>query len=552
MMLLATAVLGLVNDGTAADQCDIQVASSATSDICTTDSGALVEYIGSSASNQSSGTGIFDPFVRLQASPAESGYNTNGTLQFDSKAGKWTHAILVSAIPVVNVGGVNYWELFVDINEGNSSKQVSLNEVEIWFTTNPLLSGYVDPTGFPAGATLQYDFSGEILINDVNQGSGRGDLRYLVPLTNITMPPAGTYFVLYSEWGGTVAGANFVSDGGFEEWKVRKVATPTIVTTPSAGGTIGTVLNDSATVSGGASPTGTVTFNLWGPNDVGCDGTAVYTQTVALVAGVATTSPGYTTLAAGVYAWTASYNGDSNNSGAFSGCTLEEVTISPVTPTLPTTPSAGGAIGTVLNDTATVTGGVNPTGNVTFNLWGPDDLGCDATAVYTQIVPLVNGVATTSPGYTTLAAGTYAWTASYPGDANNNSASSGCTEEEVVIGKNSPTAATAQDLIPNDTLTLSGTTGDAGGTIDFYLFAPGVTCSLVNAANAAYTELDVALTANASASTSNTGSGAGMYLATAEGTYEWLAVYSGDANNNSATSNCVEEFTIDNDTTPAP
>lgn len=554
MMLLATAVLGLVSDGTAADQCDIQVASSATSDICTTDAGAIVEYIGSSASNQSSGTGIFDPFVRLQASPAESGYNTNGTLQFDSKAGKWTHAILVSAIPVVNVGGVSYWELFVDINEGNSSKQISLNEMEIWFTTNPLLTGYVDPSGFPqaSGATLQYDFSGEILINDVNQGSGRGDLRYLVPLTGITMPPAGTYFVLYSEWGGTTAGPNFISDGGFEEWKVRKVATPSIATTPSTGGVIGTVLNDTATVSGGSSPTGSVTFNLWGPNDVGCDGTPVYTQTVALVAGVATTTPGYTTLAAGVYAWTASYNGDSNNSSAFSGCTAEEVTITPSSPTLPTTPSAGGAIGTVLNDTATVTGGTNPTGTVTFNLWGPDDVDCDGTAVYTQTVGLTAGSATTTPGYTTLAAGTYAWTATYSGDPNNNTASSGCTEEEVVIGKNSPSASTAQDLIPNDTLSLSGATSDAGGTVDFYLFAPDVTCSLANIANAAYTEEDVALTGDDDASTSNTGSGEGMFLATAEGTYTWLAIYSGDANNAPATSDCVEEFTIDNDTTPTP
>ena len=62
----------------------------------------------------------------------------------------------------------------------------------------------------------------------------------------------------------------------------------------------------------------------------------------------------------------------------------------------------------------------------------------------------------------------------------------------------------------------------------------------------------IALTGDDDASTSNTGSGAGMYLATAEGTYTWLAVYSGDLNNNAATSDCVEEFTIDNDTTPTP
>ncbi len=41
----------------------------------------------------------------------------------------------------------------------------------------------------------------------------------------------------------------------------------------------------------------------------------------------------------------------------------------------------------------------------------------------------------------------------------------------------------------------------------------------------------------------------GGYKATAEGTYKWLAVYSGDDNNNGAVSNCVEQFSIDNDNT---
>ena len=65
---------------------------------------AQVEYIGSSASNQASGTGLFDPFVRLQGSPTEKGYNTDGAVEFDTKTGTWTHAIKVNAIPVVDHG----------------------------------------------------------------------------------------------------------------------------------------------------------------------------------------------------------------------------------------------------------------------------------------------------------------------------------------------------------------------------------------------------------------------------------------------------------------
>src|SRR5262245_16102337 len=48
---------------------------------------ASVEYIGSSAQNQASGTGLFDPFVRLQGSPTEKGYNTDGAVAFNTKTG---------------------------------------------------------------------------------------------------------------------------------------------------------------------------------------------------------------------------------------------------------------------------------------------------------------------------------------------------------------------------------------------------------------------------------------------------------------------------------
>ena len=108
---------------------------------------ATVEYIGSSANNQSSGTGIFDPFVRLQASPTEQGFNTDANVTLDAKSGIWTHAIQVNAIPVVDCDGdgagtATCWELFVDINDSNTAKRISLNAVQIFFTDSDVLSGY--------------------------------------------------------------------------------------------------------------------------------------------------------------------------------------------------------------------------------------------------------------------------------------------------------------------------------------------------------------------------------------------------------------------------
>ena len=142
-----------------------------------------------------------------------------------------------------------------------------------------------------------------------------------------------------------------------------------------------------------------------------------------------------------------------------SGTGGDTTTVLKASPTLPTTPSAGGPIGTVLNDTATVTGGSSPTGSVTFNLYGPNDATCQGSAIYTEVVPLSGTSATTSPGFTTVAAGTYEWTADYPGDANNDAASSGCGEEAVVITGNTgailPTNTECSDFVNNTTPPLA-------------------------------------------------------------------------------------------------
>ena len=258
---------------------------------------------------------------------------------------------------------------------------------------------------------------------------------------------SGTYYWKASFPGDTYNSAVSACGGETEIVDVSNSDT-TLPTTPTAGGGIGTVLNDSATVSGGSSPTGTITFSLYGPNDTSCDTTAIYTQTVALTGNSATTTPGFTTVAAGTYEWTASYAGDANNNAASSACGAEAVVVtapgSKASPTLGTVPSAGGLIGTVLNDTATLTNASSPTGSIVFNLYGPGT-SCTTTAIYTQTVALIGASAATTTGFTTTAAGTYEWTASYAGDANNNAANSGCGAEAVVIttpGKASPTLGT--------------------------------------------------------------------------------------------------------------
>ncbi len=107
-------------------------------------------------------------------------------------------------------------------------------------------------------------------------------------------------------------------------------ATPSIATAPSTPAALaGTAISDTANVTGGFSPTGTVTFKLYRPSDPTCSGTPVYvTQNVALVNGTAS-SGSFTPAEGGTYRWVATYNGDANNIQVTSGCASEPVTITP-------------------------------------------------------------------------------------------------------------------------------------------------------------------------------------------------------------------------------
>jgi len=78
-----------------------------------------------------------------------------------------------------------------------------------------------------------------------------------------------------------------------------------------------------------------------------------------------------------------------------------------------------------------VSGGFNPGGSVVFDLYDPGDTTC-ATPIATSTSNLSGGSA--SSGSVTIgAAGTYNWVATYGGDANNNTVTSGCGAEPVIV-----------------------------------------------------------------------------------------------------------------------
>lgn len=206
------------------------------------------------------GTGNIQSFLRVQANgnaPIESGFNTDGTLQFDSKAGNFTRSLKLSDIPIVSIGGVDYREFGLDVNQ-NVGTNLSLDQVELYQSNNPNLTGYNSGWGSPiyrmnSGASLTYSpngnditgISGQTnvlkLTDSLSSGSGGGDYYMYIP--NSSFATNQQYVTLFTVFGGYIESTPgfrqqgnsrtsqpitptnvWPANGGFEEWFVRGAA----------------------------------------------------------------------------------------------------------------------------------------------------------------------------------------------------------------------------------------------------------------------------------------------------------------------------------------
>ncbi len=145
------------------------------------------------------------------------------------------------------------------------------------------------------------------------------------------------------------------------------------------------------------------------------------------------------------------------------------------TPALTTAATSPVALGGTIADTATLASAYNPSGSITFSLFGPNNATCTGTPIFTS-TDIVDGNGNYASGaFSPLAMGTYRWIASYSGDANNNPATTACNdpgESSLVSGfatSTAPTyivAGTGPMSCAGDTgitLTLAATVSPSGG-----------------------------------------------------------------------------------------
>jgi hypothetical protein len=245
----------------------------------------------------------------------------------------------------------------------------------------------------------------------------------------------------------------------------------------------GGFFHDVATVTGsGATPTGTVDFAFYGPDDPTCSGPPADGSTgnqLSTTAGVTSaTSTNFVPNAAGTYNVVATYHGDANYLPAMSACGAvgEIETVSKDNPTLSI--AASGPTGGAISGTATLAGGLGPTGAITITAYGPNDSDCGNAPASTKTFA-VSGNGTYSYSFVPPAAGTYEFVASYTGDANNTAVSSACLSagSAVTVAAGLPSATTeAASAVTSSTASL-GASVTPNGTDTKVVFEFGTTTS---------------------------------------------------------------------------
>jgi hypothetical protein len=299
--------------------------------------------------------------------------------------------------------------------------------------------------GFFETGTITFTLSGPGGFSFTHTDTVNGNGTYTASDMLTAGAAAGTY-----TWSATYNGDgnNLTAQdhsGTAEQTVVTVLAHPSLVTTASSAVTLGTTaqtVSDSAVLSGGSSPGGTITFTLTGP------GGFSFTQTDTVNGnGTYTASDVLPTsgTVVGTYAWSASYSGDSTNtSTSDQGGTGEQTVVNKAHPAVVTTASPGsvtlGTSGATLSDSAVLSGGFFETGTITFTLTGPGGFSFTQTDTVSG-----NGTYTASDALTAGAAtGTYTWSATYAGDGNNLTAvDTGGAAEQTAVSTQAPGGASA-------------------------------------------------------------------------------------------------------------
>ncbi len=309
----------------------------------------------------------------------------------------------------------------------------------------------------------------------------------------------------------------------------------------------GTAAVDTATLSGTKASQATGSLEYFVYSDSKCEKLVTGAGEVE-VKGTAVPASDEVTLEEGTYYWQAVYSGDALHQGSTSNCG-DEIARAIAPTTLTTTLGGEGkegaeievAEGTAVTDSAKLAGkkASEATGNVEYFVYS--DIDCEELVAEAGKVTVAGGTVPASTPQT-LKAGIYFWKAEYSGDGSNYMSRSPCGSGVLLVTPRITTELSGgessgeeivvtEGTLVSDSATLhGGKAAEATGTVQYLVYSDEDCEELVTEAG----EVEVE---GATVPPSEE-------LELEQGTYYWMADYSGEGENPPATSVCGSEMAV--------
>jgi hypothetical protein len=202
-------------------------------------------------------------------------------------------------------------------------------------------------------------------------------------------------------------------------------ARPSITGLVSSVLTVGTSFRDTATLSGGHSPSGTVTFKIYGPVAGGCAKPA-FVDTVAVKGNGTVESDPFVAKRPGRYSFVASYSGDATNQGTSQACDSAGQVALVQKRALKVRPRARMGEGKQILIRANLSGAAAPSGVINFHLYGPGNSRCKGKPAFSGGISIKSNGTYSLATYLATKSGVYRLVVGYSGDQRNKRSKAAC------------------------------------------------------------------------------------------------------------------------------
>ncbi|HET7121285.1 MAG TPA: hypothetical protein VFI17_08565 [Solirubrobacterales bacterium] len=207
-------------------------------------------------------------------------------------------------------------------------------------------------------------------------------------------------------------------------------ARPSISTSAPQRFTVGNPIRVTAAIQGGYAPTGTVSFQIYGP-DAGDCAKPLAVDTVVVTGPVVVSDP-FVTRRPGRYRFTASYSGDAANQKAAEPCDPSGET-SQVEKRMPKLkPRARLLKGNLILIRAHLAGALSPSGVINFRLFRPGDKRCKGKPVFTGGITVKKNGSFLLAQYFATKRGIYRLSVGYSGDQRNRRSKGSCARAQMI------------------------------------------------------------------------------------------------------------------------